>query len=357
MALTIVTHDPIAPPAGALQRGSPFGRLYRSAVCMARGRLATCLRCSSGRCEALFVVRSVVKFALGSILIGIAVLLLKFAGARVSGSAALFSDALESLVNVAASLLALYALVAGAKPADRQHPYGHAKVELLSAVATGGMILVAAVLIFQRAWLAFGHPAPLAPLTGGLGAGLALNALAGVCNLAWAAALRRVGRRAQSPALTADAGHLFADVLTTIGIILALLLASFLRQPVLDPVIAVVIALQIAVMGTLTVLRSLSGLLDEAPPAATRAHIAELVRQHATGAIEAHDFRTRQAGPASFLEFHLVVPGAMTVAEAHDICDRIEAALKQAMPGVVITIHVEPDGKAKHEGVLLDTPP
>jgi cation diffusion facilitator family transporter len=298
-------------------------------------------------------VRSVVKFALGSIGIGIAVLLLKFFGARISGSAALYSDALESLVNVAASLLALYALVAGAKPADRQHPYGHAKVELLSAVATGGMILVAAVLILQRAWFVFHHLAPLAPLNGPLGVGLALNACAGVLNLFWAIALARISRRAHSPALSADAQHLFADVLTTIGIILALILATFLQRPDLDPLVAVFIAAQIAVMGFMTVLRSLSGLLDEAPPAAMRARIEDLVRTHAQGALEAHDFRTRQAGIASFLEFHLVVPGSMTVSTAHEICDRIEAALKAEMPGVVITIHVEPDGKVKNEGVVL----
>jgi cation diffusion facilitator family transporter len=300
-----------------------------------------------------FVVRSVVKFALGSIAIGASVLGLKFIGAHVSGSAALYSDALESLVNVAASLLALYALVAGAKPADRQHPYGHAKVELLSAVATGGMILVAAVLIVERAWFVFYHLAPLAPLSGRLGTGLALNGAAGAINLVWAVALRRVSRDAKSPALLADAQHLATDVVTSIGIILGLILAATLSRPVLDPVIAMIIALQIATMGVLTVFRSLSGLLDEAPPAAIRSRIEELVRQNATGALEAHDFRTRQAGPASFLEFHLVVPGGMSVSAAHEICDRIEAALKQAMPGVVITIHVEPDSKVKHEGVLL----
>ncbi len=298
-------------------------------------------------------MRQVVKFALGSIIIGLAVLLLKFFGARVSGSAALYSDALESLVNVASSLLALYALIAGAKPADRQHPYGHAKVELLSAVATGGMILVAAVLIVQRAVSVFRHPVALAPLVGGLGFGLGLNAAAGLLNLAWASGLRRMAATARSPALAADASHLFADVLTTIGIILALLVAHLLKLPVLDPIIAVFIAIQIALLGSRTILQSLSGLLDEAPPEAMRARIAELVREHAAGAIEAHDFRTRQAGPASFLEFHLVVPGTMTVAVAHDICDRIEAALKAEMPGVIITIHVEPDGKAKHEGVLV----
>jgi cation diffusion facilitator family transporter len=298
-------------------------------------------------------VKPIVKFAIGSIFLGLLVLGLKFAGARISLSAALFSDALESLVNVASALLALYALIAAAKPADRQHPYGHAKVELLSAVATGALILVAAILILQRAWLAIRHPIPLAPLGGRLGVGLACNAAAGVANLVWALALGRVARRGRSPALAADSRHLFSDVLTTIGIILGLCVATWARLPLLDPLIAIVIALQIAFSGGRTLLQSLSGLLDEAPPPAVTARIQELVRSHATGALEAHDFRTRQAGQASFLEFHLVVPGAMSVAAAHDICDRIEAALVAEMPGAVITIHVEPDAKAKHQGVLL----
>ncbi|HQT63936.1 MAG: cation-efflux pump [Acidocella sp. 20-57-95] len=299
-------------------------------------------------------MKPVIKFALGSILVGGAVLTLKFLAARISGSAALFSDALESLVNVAASSLALYALIGAAKPADRQHPYGHAKVELLSAVATGALILIAAVLIFEQALHVLLHPVPLAPLRGALGQGMALNGAAGLLLGVWAVLLRQTGKRHRSPALAADAQHLVSDVLTTIGIILGLVAAASWGLPVLDPVLAVLIAGQIAFAGGRTVLRSLSGLLDEAPPPAITARINELVRMHGTGAIEAHDFRTRQAGPASFLEFHLVVPGAMSVDEAHDICDRIEAALKHEMPGAVITIHVEPEEKAKHEGVLIE---
>jgi cation diffusion facilitator family transporter len=291
------------------------------------------------------------QIAAGSIAVAVAVLAVKFLAARISGSAALFSDALESLVNVAASSLALYALIAGAKPPDRQHPYGHAKVELLSAVATGGMILVAAELIFQRAIMVLLHPVVLAPLNGALGLGLLLNLLAGVINGVWAILLARVSRR--SPALRADARHLATDVVTTIGIVTALAGAAVFHLPVLDPIIAIAIAIQIAVMGGLTMLRSLSGLLDEAPPPVMTARVHDLVRQHATGAIEAHDLRIRQAGPASFLEFHLVVPGTMTVASAHEICDRIEAALKKELGGVVITIHVEPEVKAKHQGVLV----
>ncbi len=296
-------------------------------------------------------VKPILKFGAAGIGIACVVLLLKFMAAHVSGSAALFSDALESLVNVAAAALALYALVAGAKPADRQHPYGHAKVELLSAVATGAMILLAAFLIFQRSLHVILHPVPLAPLSGRLGVGLACNAAAGCINAVWAVVLFRVAKR--SPALKANAHDLGSDVLTSIGTIIALIVASLLHLPILDPVIAIAIAIQVAVIGGLTVMRSLSGLLDEAPPPAMTARIQDLVRLHATGALEAHDFRIRQAGPASFLEFHLVVPGGMTVAAAHDICDRIEAALKAEMEGVVITIHVEPEVKAKHHGALV----
>lgn len=293
------------------------------------------------------------KFAVCSIGLGLVVLALKIGAARISGSAALYSDALESLVNVASSTLALYALIGAAKPADREHPYGHAKVELLSAVATGAMILIAAVLILQRAWFVFSQPLVLAPLNGPLGLGLALNAVAGALNLGWALVLLRFSKRARSPALAADARHLQTDVLAAAAIILGLVFASVLHLPILDPLMAILIALQIAFMGGATVFRSFSLLLDEAPPPKLTARIQELVRTHATGALEAHDLRIRQAGPASFLEFHLVVPGDMSVAAAHEICDRIEEACKAEMPGVVITIHVEPEVKAKRHGVLV----
>ncbi len=298
-------------------------------------------------------VRSTLKFAAASIGIGALVFVCKLGAARVSGSTALFSDALESLVNVAASSLALYALVVSAKPADAEHPYGHAKVQLLSALATGAMILIAAVLIFQRAVGVLMHPVALLPLGGGLGLGLGLNALAGAVNAGWAWVLRLVGRHARSPALLADAQHLLADVLTTVGIVAGLLAAAWLGLPVLDPLIAIGVAVQIAALGGLTLVRSLSGLLDEAPPPAMTARIQALVRATAAGALEAHDLRVRQAGPASFLEFHLVVPGEMTVNRAHEICDRIEAALQAEMEGVVITIHVEPEVKAKKHGLLV----
>lgn len=289
------------------------------------------------------------RLAAGSLGISILALGLKAVAWDVSGSAALYSDALESLVNVFAALMVLIALKAASKPADSEHPYGHAKAELLSAVAEGGLIIFAALLILERA----GHTILAPRLPDAPWLGLGLNVAGGVVNAVWAVVLGWTGAARRFPALAADQAHLVADAITTIGIIAGLSVAVLADIPILDPLIAVVIAIQIAFMGGRTVLGSLSALLDRAPPPDIVARIHDLVGTHAVGAIEAHDMRVRQAGNSSFLEFHLVVPGRMSVADAHDICDRIEAVLKQEMPGVVITIHVEPDHKAKHEGILV----
>ena len=293
------------------------------------------------------------KIAAASIVVGGAVLGCKLLAADLSDSTALFSDALESVVNVVSSAIALYGLYIAGKPADNIHQYGHAKAELISAGAIGGLIVAAALIIFDRAIIELLHLRPLPPLSGGLGIGLGLNALAGMVNLLWARALEQFGRRWQSPSLRADAQHLKSDVLASGGIIITLLGAGLLHWSLLDPLAALLIAGQIAFMGGKTVISSVSGLLDEAPPQPIMERMNELVRQYGDGAIEAHDFRMRQAGPASFLEFHLVVPGQMRVDEAHDICDRIERAMKQELPGMVITIHIEPEVKAKRQGVLL----
>ncbi|HQT74486.1 MAG TPA: cation diffusion facilitator family transporter [Acidiphilium sp.] len=289
------------------------------------------------------------RLAALSVVISLVSLGLKVTAWRVSHSAALYSDALESLVNVFAAVMVMVALKAAAKPADSEHPYGHAKAELLSAVAEGGMILFAAVLILERAASTIFVPhLPSAPVLG-----LGLNAAGGLVNALWALALGRSGVTRKFPALAADQAHLVADAITTVGIIAGLSIAVLADLPVIDPLIAMAVAAQIAFMGGRTVLRALSALLDRAPPPEMVDRIHRLVATHAAGAIEAHDMRIREAGQSRFLEFHLVVPGTMTVAESHTICDRIEGALKREMAGVIITIHVEPDHKAKNEGILV----
>jgi len=289
------------------------------------------------------------RLAAASIAVGIAVLALKAVAWRLTGSAALYSDALESVVNVAASAVAWWTLVVAARPADANHPYGHDKAEFFSAVIEGVLIVVAALLILQHAWVTFRAPT----LSAAPWAGLVLNALATMMNGAWAAVLLRRGRQLRSPALLGDGRHLFADVITSTGVVAGVALAALTGILVLDPLLAAATAVHILWSGVRMVRESLSGLMDEAPNGEIMERIRNLVSTHAEGALEAHDLRTRHAGRLTFLEFHLVVPGTMRVDEAHAICDRIEAALKAEMEGLVITIHVEPEAKAKHQGVLV----
>ena len=289
------------------------------------------------------------RIAAGSIAVSAVVVALKGAAWRLTGSAALYSDALESLVNVAAAVMALVALRVAAKPADANHPYGHEKAELFAAVIEGALIVLAAVSILQHAWYAWHNPAPLAsPLTG-----IGINAAATVLNGAWAARLLRTGQRIRSAALRADGRHLLADVVASCGVIAGLALAFATGVRAIDPVLAAAVAVYILASGFVLIRDSVGGLMDAAPDLAIVDRIRALVSEHAAGAIEAHDLRSRNAGRLTFLEFHLVVPGSMTVAEAHAICDRIEAALRAEVPGVAPTIHVEPEGKAKHRGVLV----
>ncbi len=287
------------------------------------------------------------RFAQVSILAGCLVLGLKGVAWWLTGSAALYSDALESTVNVAASVIAWMALVFAARPADANHPYGHDKAEFFAAVIEGVLIMVAALLIFAEAWAAFGHPRAIAaPLRG-----LALNAVASVINGAWSLALLAAGRRLRSPALQADGRHLLADVVTSVGVATGVVLVVATGYLILDPLLAAATGIYVLWSGLRMISASVSGLMDAAPEPAVVNRIKELVGNSAAGAIEAHDLRTRHAGRLTFLEFHLVVPGSMTVAAAHEICDRIEDALKGEMAHLMVTIHVEPEEKAKQYGV------
>jgi cation diffusion facilitator family transporter len=161
------------------------------------------------------------------------------------------------------------------------------------------------------------------------------------------------GKRLRSPALVADGRHLLADVISSGGVVVGLSLAVVLNLPILDSVLALLVAVNILWSGWQVLKESTGGLMDEAVPEATLTRIRQIISEHADGALEAHDIRTRHAGKLTFIEFHLVVPGGMSVNQAHDICDRIEAALQGDDEHSWVTIHVEPESKAKHSGVLV----
>jgi cation diffusion facilitator family transporter len=289
------------------------------------------------------------KLAAGSVAVSLAVLGLKAVAWWLTGSVALLADALESVVNVAAACAALVAIRLSAEPADANHPYGHAKAEYFSAVLEGVLIVVAALLILREAWGGFVNPG--APEK--IGAGLLVSIAATAINAAWAMLLFRRGRALRSPALLADAKHLLSDVITSGGVVIGVAAVGITGILWLDPLMAALTAVNILFSGWGLLRQSVGGLMDEAVEPELLARIRRLVSQEASGAIEAHDLRTRHSGHTTFVEFHLVVPGEMRVSEAHEICDRIEAALRAELGSAVITIHVEPEVKAKHQGVLV----
>lgn len=283
------------------------------------------------------------RFATLNIGVAMAVVAIKYVAYAVSGSVALYSDALESVVNIATAVAALYAIRLSAKPADADHPFGHHKAEFLAAIFEGAMIAVAAVLILMKVFAAFREGVTLE----GPGLGLAINAAAAAINAGWAALLISRGRAAHSEALIADGQHLVTDVITSVGVLVGLFLAIATGWYWLDPLLAAVVALNILSTGYKIALNSMSRLLDQAASPVIESQIRKVIEANGHGALQAHDIRTRQAGRALFIEFHLVVPGTMTVEAAHVICDRLENAIEGAIEGSEVVIHVEPDHKAK----------
>ena len=294
-------------------------------------------------------MKRVQLLAAGSIAVGLVVLALKYLAWHLTGSVALLSDAIESIVNVATAVAALIAIRFAAQPADANHPYGHHKAEYISAVVEGALIIVAAIAIFHEAYAALFAPRIVeAPWTG-----LAVNGVATAINAIWCYVLITQGRRRKSPALVADGRHLFTDVVSSVGVFVGVSLAALTGYVILDPILAALVGVNVLWAGWRVMKESVGGLLDEALPEDDFARIRAVIAANADGAIEAHDLRTRHAGRMTFVDFHLVVKGSMTVTEAHDICDRLERAIKADMHDALISIHVEPDDKAKHAGIVV----
>ena len=297
-------------------------------------------------------MNSVYKLAIASVFVGLLVFGLKYLAYMMTGSVALYSDALETIVNVLAALAALWAIHVAQQPPDEEHPFGHHKAEYFSAWLEGALIALAAGAIFLEAWQALGRPRAIAwndP-------GLLVNALAGIINALWSFVLIRQGRKLKSPALEADGRHLRADVITTIGVLGGLLLAAFTGWYILDPIIAMLVAVHILREGWELLWESTQGLMDAAPDDETLEKVKEVIRANADGAQEFHALRARRAGSALFVEFHLVVPGDMRVRYAHEICDRIEHALAEEFGTVHASIHVEPDvahQRGRHDSVMV----
>ena len=286
---------------------------------------------------------TVQRLAFWSIFIGITVLALKYGAYYVTGSVALYSDALESIVNVVAAIAAWWAIRVSYKPADQNHPFGHHKAEYFSAVLEGVLIVVAALLILREVWLAWETPRTLdQPWLG-----LAINGGATVINAFWASLLINRGRKHRSPAMQADGKHIMTDVVTSVGVFAGLVGAVLTGWTFLDPLLAVIVALNILWQGWSVIGNSVQGLMDVGVATEETMRIRDVISANAGGALEVHDLKTRIAGRMTFIEFHLVVEANMSVGDAHVICDRIENALMEQIPDASVVIHVEPEDEAK----------
>ncbi|MBT9369590.1 cation diffusion facilitator family transporter [Rhizobium sp. CSW-27] len=284
------------------------------------------------------------RLALWGIPLSIGVMALKLLAWWVTGSVALLSDGLESSVNVTAAVVAYVVIRYAQRPADHDHQFGHHKAEYLSAVLEGVLIVIAALLIVKEAWGGLMEPRlPEAPVLG-----LAINALAGVINAVWASVLMRIGTSHRSPALKADGQHVMSDVVTSAGVLVGLVLAIVTGYAILDPVLAIIVGINILFQGYKVISHSLGALMDKAVEPEEEEAIREAIRANSAGVLGVHDLRTRRAGAAAFIDFHLVVPADMAVGKAHEICDRLEDAIKTAIPGASLAIHVEPEGERAH---------
>ena len=263
---------------------------------------------------------------------------LKFGAYLVTGSVGLLSDAVEAVVNIVAALVALGVLTYSAAKPDREHNFGHEKAEYFSSGIEGTLIFVAAAAIIWSAFPRLLEPHPLEQI----GLGLVLSVLAAGANAACAGVMLRAAREHRSITLEADARHLLTDVWTTAGVLIGVVIVHFTGWLRLDALIAMAVAIQILWTGWHLVYRSFSGLMDRAMPDEERALIVEVLETLKSQGGDYHALRTRVAGAKSFVDVHVLVPGAMSVQAGHDLVERLENEIVQRLPYVEVLTHLEP---------------
>ncbi|HXZ47606.1 MAG TPA: cation diffusion facilitator family transporter [Usitatibacter sp.] len=282
--------------------------------------------------------RAPVFYAWLSLATSIVTIVLKFLAWHLTGSVGLLSDAVEAVVNIAAALVALGVLTYAAAGPDREHNFGHEKAQYFSSGIEGALIFVAAAGIVWSAMPRLMHPMPLEQV----GRGLALSVLAALANVWCAWVMLRAARAHRSITLEADAKHLLTDVWTTAGVFAGVLLVQWTGWLRLDPIVALAVAVQILWTGWHLMRRSFEGLMDRAIPEADRVVIVEVLEalRHQGG--DYHALRTRVAGPKSFVDVHVLLPGGMTIQAGHDLVEELERSIAARLPHVEVLTHLEP---------------
>lgn len=294
---------------------------------------------------------SLKRFAWLSICAAAGTILLKGSAWQLTGSVGLLSDALESLVNLAGATMALAMLSIAEQPADDQHAYGHGKAEYFSSGFEGMLILIAAIAIAVSSVERLLDPQPLSAVGIGLGVSLA----ASIVNLVTARVLLAAGCEHRSLTLTADAAHLMTDVWTSAGVIVGVGAAYLTGWLWLDPVIALLVAINIVWTGWQLVHRSTSGLMDGSLPSEDHARVEEILAFYRADGIDFHALRTRESGARRFIEMHVLVPGNWSVRKAHDLAERIEGDIRDALGHCTVITHLEPlEDPVSQEDIALD---
>ena len=278
------------------------------------------------------------RFAWLSIAAAIVTITVKGIGAWITGSVGLLSDAAESVVNLIAAIVALFALRVAAQPPDKNHPYGHSKAEYFSAAVEGLMIFIAAAFIVYTAIERLINPRGLEQM----GLGLALAVFGSVINGAVAFVLLRQGHAHNSATLVADGKHLITDVITSAAVLVGVALVTITGIQRLDPVVALLAGINILWTGFNLIRDSVNGLMDIALPAEEMATLDALIQQHTTEDVSFHALRTRVAGTRHFASFHVLVPGQWTVKHGHDVTEDIIDAIVARLPALRVDAHLEP---------------
>jgi cation diffusion facilitator family transporter len=281
---------------------------------------------------------SLTRFAWISIGASILTIILKTIAYYLTDSVGLLSDAIESLVNLAGGIMALTMLKIAARPADTEHAYGHNKAEYFSSGVEGTLILVAAASIGYAAYGRLLDPKPLEQV----GLGLVVSVAASGINLATALLLVRVGRKRNSITLEANGHHLMTDVWTSVGVIGAVGAVAATGWTRLDPIVAFIVAANIVWTGGKIVRRSVAGLMDASLPTADIDSVKKIFALHETAGIQFHALRTRQAGMRKFVSIDVLVPGAWSVQQGHDLVEKIEAEIRAVVSDSSVFTHLEP---------------
>lgn len=283
---------------------------------------------------------SIKRFLYLSIAAAVTTIGLKFAAYFETGSMGFFSDALESLVNLFAAIIALVILHISEKPADEEHEFGHGKAQYFSSALEGALILIAAVSIIYTSVPKILKPEPLE----NIGLGTLLSGAAALTNLIVGFVLTKKGKKYNSLLLEADGKHLLSDVVTSVGVILGVIVVKITGLYFLDPIIAIGVALYIVYVGFKLIVRSTNELMDAAIPKDEQQRIVDYLDSLEERNIEYHSLLTREAGYRRFVTFHLLVPGKWSIKQGHDCAEEIEQYIEQMFinSNVTVTSHIEP---------------